>query len=207
LPKVRVKRRLIQPFHLSLESRIENHVCHNVLTPFVNPYFTTPQPVRRIQSVMALPYDIIVATVAATMAGNEFAVAAFIHPQLDRLGLETHAKAAASIARILGKIMPIWYALALALILGAVYEHRPLDHGPGLLIALSAALWIATILFTVTMLVPINNRIAGMNPEQPHPTWLQDRSRWDRLHRVRVALLVVAVMLLLTGLLQAASLT
>src|ERR1700733_11293573 len=28
LPKIRVKRRLIQPFHLSLESRIENHVRH-----------------------------------------------------------------------------------------------------------------------------------------------------------------------------------
>ena len=98
---------------------------------------------------MTPAYDIVAATVAATMAGNEFAVAAFIHPQLNR--------------------------------------HDPV--------------------FTITMLVPINNRIARMNPEQPHPTWLQDRSRWDRLHRIRVALLVVAVILLLTGLLQTASQT
>jgi uncharacterized membrane protein len=155
---------------------------------------------------MAFAYDLIVATVAATMAGNELAIAAFIHPQLDHLDPETHAKAAAPIARILGKIMPLWYALALALILGATYEHRPLTHGPGLLITLSAALWIATILFTVVLLVPINNRIARMNPEQPHPTWLQDRNRWDRLHRIRVVLLVIAVILLLAGLLQASCL-
>jgi uncharacterized membrane protein len=152
---------------------------------------------------MALAYDLVAATVAATMAGNEFAVAAFIHPQLNHLDPETHAKAVAPIARILGKIMPLWYALGLALMLGAAYEHRPLTHGPGLLITLSAALWTATILFTVTLLVPINNRIAGMNPGQPHPTWLQDRKRWDRLHRIRVVLLVIAVILLLTGLLQA----
>jgi uncharacterized membrane protein len=155
---------------------------------------------------MTLAYDIVVATVAALMVGNEFAVAAFIHPQLDRLDPGTHTKAAALIARILGKIMPFWYTLALALILGAAYEHRPLIHGPDLLITLSAALWITTILFTVTLLVPINNRIAGMNPEQPHPTWLQDRNRWDRLHRIRVVLLIIAVILLLTGLLQASCL-
>jgi uncharacterized membrane protein len=154
---------------------------------------------------MTLAYDVVAATVAATMAGNEFAVAAFIHPQLNHLDPETHAKAAGPIARILGKIMPLWYALALVLILGAAYEHRPLTHGPGLLITLSAVLWTATILFTITMLVPINNRIAGMNPKQPHPTWLQDRVRWDRLHRIRVALLVIAVILLLVGLLQAAT--
>jgi hypothetical protein len=53
----------------------------------VNPYFTTPQPVRRIQSVMALAYDIGVATVAATMAGNEFAMAAFIRLHCIRVAL------------------------------------------------------------------------------------------------------------------------
>src|SRR5438067_5648268 len=29
LPKVRIEWRLIQPFHLSLESRVKNHVCHS----------------------------------------------------------------------------------------------------------------------------------------------------------------------------------
>jgi hypothetical protein len=50
------------------------------------------------------------------------------------------------------------------------------------------------------MLVPINNRIATMDPEHPHPTWLQDRARWDRLHQIRVALLIIAVLFFLAGL-------
>jgi hypothetical protein len=96
--------------------------------------------------------------------------------------------------------MPLWYGLALLLILGAAFEHRPVSSGPGLFIALAAALWTATIVFTITMLVPINNRIAKMNPELPYDCWLQDRCRWDQLHQVRVLLLIMAFLLLLTGL-------
>jgi hypothetical protein len=151
---------------------------------------------------MTVFYDVVTATVAATMVGNEFAVAAFVHPQLRGFGDRTHAVVAARLAGSLGRAMPLWYGLALVLIAGAAYEHRPVWSGPGELIALAAALWAATIVFTVTSLVPINNRITRMNPEQPHPGWLEDRARWDRLHRIRVVLLVVAVVLLLMGLLS-----
>ncbi len=149
---------------------------------------------------MSIAYDVITATVAATMAGNELAVAAFVHPQLQKLPPPTHAQVAPPLAASLGKAMPLWYGLALALILGAVYEHRPIVSAPGLLILSAAILWIAIIVFTVTMLVPINNRIATMNPQQPYPTWLEDRCRWDKLHRIRVELLLLAVVLLIAGL-------
>ncbi len=149
---------------------------------------------------MATLYDIATATVAATMAGNELCVAAFVHPQLRRLSDSVHAQIAPPLASALGKAMPLWYGLALVLILGAVFEHRPMFSGAGLLIAFAAVLWAVTIVFSITMLVPINNRIARMNPHQPYPTWLQDRCRWDKLHRVRVELLIVAVLLLLAGL-------
>jgi uncharacterized membrane protein len=134
------------------------------------------------------------------MVGNEFGIAAFVHPPLLGLGDLTHARIAAQLARTLGGAMPFWYGLALLLILGATYEHRPISTGPGLLIASAAALWAATVVFTIAMLVPINNRIAKLNPEQPYPTWLQDRARWDHLHRIRVVLLIIALLLLLTGL-------
>jgi hypothetical protein len=75
------------------------------------------------------------------MAGNEFAVAAFVHPQLRRLADSVHAQTAALLAGVLGKAMPLWYALALVLILGAAFEHRPLSSGPGSFIALAAVLW------------------------------------------------------------------
>ena len=93
------------------------------------------------------------------------------------------------------------------LILGAAFEHRPLSSGPGLFIAMAAVLWAATIVFTLAMLVPINNRIAKMDPQHPYDCWLQDRSRWDHLHQVRVALLIMAFVLLLTGLFAGAAST
>jgi uncharacterized membrane protein len=149
---------------------------------------------------MTAAYDITTAAVTGLMAGNEFAVAAFIHPQLRKLGDSAHVQIAPRLAGVLGKAMPIWYGLALALILGAVFEHRPVSSGPGLFLALAAALWLAIILFTVTVLVPINNRIAKLDPEHPYDCWLQDRCRWDQLHQVRVILLIMAFLLLLTGL-------
>ena len=149
---------------------------------------------------MTIAYDITTAAVTGMMVGNELAITAFIHPQLRKLVPRTHAQAAAPIAAILGRVMPLWYGLALALIIGAAYEHRPISNGPGLLLVSAAALWAATIIFTITALVPINNRIAKMNTEQPYDGWLQDRLRWDRLHQIRVALLTTALLLLLTGL-------
>ena len=150
--------------------------------------------------IMAILYDIATATITATMVGNEFCVAVFVHPQLRKLNDSSHALIAQPLASALGKAMPLWYGLALALILGAAYEHRPITTGPGVLIALAAILWAISIVFSVTTLVPIKNRIAKMNPQQPYPTWLQDRCRWDKLHRIRVELLIVAVLVLLAGL-------
>ena len=154
---------------------------------------------------MNMAYDIATATVTGLMAGNEFAVAAFVHPQLHKLDQSVHAKTAAPLAGVLGKAMPFWYGIALLLILGAAFEHRPVSSSPGEFILLAAVLWAATIVFTIATLVPINNRIAKMNPEHPYDCWLQDRCRWDQLHQVRVALLIMAFVLLLTGLFAGAA--
>src|SRR3984885_15895325 len=123
---------------------------------------------------MTVAYDIATAAVAGMMVGNEFAVAAFVHPQLRRLDDRAHAPIAASLAGSLGKAMPLWYALALVLILGAAFEHRPISSGPGLFILLAAVLWAVIIVFTITMLVPLNNRIAKMDPVRPYDCWLRD---------------------------------
>jgi uncharacterized membrane protein len=149
-------------------------------------------------------YDLATAVVTGMMVGNEFAIAAFVHPQLQQLDDLTHARSARVLASSLGKFMPLWYGISLLLILGTAYEHRPLASGPGLLITLAAVLWAATIVFTISKLVPINSRIAKMDAERPHKTWLEDRAHWDRLHRIRVVLLTVSLVLLLTGLFQAA---
>ncbi|MBB5317451.1 DUF1772 domain-containing protein [Tunturibacter empetritectus] len=135
---------------------------------------------------MTIAYDIVTAAATAMMAGNEFAIAAFVHPQLGRLSSRTHAEAAAPMAAGLGKAMPFWYGIALLLLIGAAFEHRPISHGSGRLIAYAASLWAATIIFTVTLLVPINRRIAKMNAASPYDGWLDDRVRWDLLYSIRL---------------------
>jgi uncharacterized membrane protein len=153
---------------------------------------------------MSIAYDVLTAAITGTMVGNEFAVAAFVHPQIKKLGDDTHAHIAAPLASVLGKVMPFWYALTLVLILGAAFEHRPLSSGPSLFILLAAAILTLTIIFTLAMLVPLNNRIAEMDPDHPYDCWLRDRCRWDKLHQVRVILLAMTFLLLLTGLLAGA---
>ncbi|WP_433967500.1 DUF1772 domain-containing protein [Tunturiibacter gelidiferens] len=68
----------------------------------------------------------------------------------------------------------------------AAFEQSSNFTRPGMLIACAAFLSAATIIFTVTMLVPINNRTAKMNAARPYDGWLEDRARWDMLHRIRV---------------------
>lgn len=162
-------------------------------------------PLHRI--LMSIAYDVLAATVAGTPVGNEIAVAAFVHPQLHRMNGKAHAQAASVLASTLGRFMPYWYALALALTVGAAFEHRPMTDGTGLFIAVAAVLLAGAIVFTVAQLVPINNRIARMSPERPHATWLYDRCRWDEFHRTRVVILTMSLVLLLTGIIQSAIVT
>lgn len=58
------------------------------------------------------------------------------------------------LARSLGKLMPLWYALCLALLATAAYIHRHEEALISLLIAM--AVWIAVIVYTFSALVPIN---------------------------------------------------
>jgi uncharacterized membrane protein len=59
---------------------------------------------------------------------------------------------------------------------------------------------VGVIIFTVRVLVPINNRIASLNTAAPAPGWKQDHKKWDSLHRVRILLLLVALIALIYAL-------
>jgi len=58
--------------------------------------------------------------VAGLMVGSELAIAAFIHPTLDKLPDDAHLPAASAIARVMGTAMPFWYILTLLLTLAEV---------------------------------------------------------------------------------------
>src|SRR5213075_576128 len=103
-------------------------------------FYDAPGNCAASNTAMTAAYDIATATVVGLMAGNEFAVAAFVHPQFHKLGQSTHAQAAAPLAGVLGKAMPFWYGIALLVILGAAFEHRPVSGSPGLFLLLATIL-------------------------------------------------------------------
>jgi uncharacterized membrane protein len=90
--------------------------------------------------------------------------------------------------------MPDWYGLCLALVALESFLHR---HQAAVVPLLTATLiWAGVIVFTIGVLVPINNRIASLNTAAPAPGWKHDHKGWDSLHHVRIPLLAVAFLAL-----------
>ena len=85
------------------------------------------------------------------------------------------------------------------------FKHRRMlslrAAGPyiGRLLDASTGLFGLSIIFTLVGLVPINNRIACLDPSNPPANWLELRKRWDRLHLVRIIILLIALLLLALG--------
>jgi uncharacterized membrane protein len=135
--------------------------------------------------------DTITITLAGLMVGNELAVSAFVNPAVWKLDTGPQAQGLSLLARSLGRAMPIWYGVCLAFLALESFLRR---HQPAFVPLLTATLiWVAVIVFTITMLVPINNRIASLNTAALTPGWRQEHKRWDSLHRIRVVLLAGAL--------------
>ncbi|UCZ59635.1 DUF1772 domain-containing protein [Mycolicibacterium phocaicum] len=135
--------------------------------------------------------QILTVIVVGTLVGVEFGVAAFTHPILERLPDDGYRQARATGSRVLGTVMPFWYAAAAALLVADAI----LAPAPGAIAAV--VLMAAVMVLTLTTLVPINNRVAawaGAGPDDA-PTSRELAHRWDRLHWLRVGLLLVAFVL------------
>jgi uncharacterized membrane protein len=142
--------------------------------------------------------DTITITLAGVMVGNELAVSAFVNPAVWQLESGPQAQGLSILARSLGRVMPVWYGLCLALLALESFLHR---HQAALVPLLTATLiWAGVIVFTIGMLVPINDRIASLNTAAPAPGWKHDHKKWDSLHRIRILLLAVALFALIYAL-------
>ena len=142
--------------------------------------------------------NIITIALAGLMVGNELAVSAFFNPAAWRLESTPQAQALSILAGSLGRLMPVWYGLCLGLLGLELFLHR---HQPVLVPLLTATLiWMGVIIFTISALVPINNRIASLNTTALTPGWKEDHKKWDSLHRVRVLLLLAALLALIYAL-------
>jgi uncharacterized membrane protein len=151
------------------------------------------------EELMTEYLNVVAIIVAGLMVGSELAIAAFVHPTLDRLPENVHLPAASALARVLGRFMPFWYVLVFLLTLAEVYiQWRHVGRLP-VWIVTSAILWALAIVCTIAALVPINNRIASWEKVTPPADWKTFRSRWDLLHRWRVVLLTIAFAFLIVG--------
>lgn len=131
------------------------------------------------------------------LIGAEFAVSAFLNPVLEKLDVVTQAQAIPHFGRRLGRAMPSWYIACLLFLLLETITHR---HEPiVVLLGAAIAIWIAVIALSLLILVPINNRLVRMDADEFTKSAQRQLRRWDSLHRVRVLLLVVAMILFLAG--------
>jgi len=145
--------------------------------------------------------DIITTVCIGLMVGTEFAVSVFINPILQKLGAREELRAIRLFAAKLGAAMPFWYGASLLLLIAeAVLRHD--EHGFLLLIA-ACAIWIAVIVLTLVFLVPINNRLARIDPDAAAEPALKEHGQWDAMHRWRVATLTVAMICFLTAVMRA----
>jgi Domain of unknown function (DUF1772) len=140
---------------------------------------------------------VITTTVVGIMVGVEFAVAVFVRPILQRLPAGPSIEASADGGRVLGRVMPFWYIGSLILACGlaaAVSSGAATIAG-----AAGAALLAVSVIMSVTLLVPINNRSMGWTADDHPADWREQHQRWNRLHYARVAVIVAGFVLTLVA--------
>ncbi|MFD9618332.1 anthrone oxygenase family protein [Streptomyces virginiae] len=142
--------------------------------------------------------EVFTTVLVGVMVGVEFSVALVINPILNALPEDSGQLGRAHGGRLLGAVMPVWYITSLVLV--AVWAiagwHRP---GSGLVVT-AGALLIVSVVMSILLLVPINNRSKTWTPENRPEDWKEQSNRWDRFHYVRVAVIIAAFALLAAAL-------
>jgi uncharacterized membrane protein len=142
---------------------------------------------------------VVTVVVIGLLVGVEFSVAVFVNPIFDRLPGDAGLAARSDGGRVLGRVMPFWYSAAV--VLGVVWAVLAWG-GPGTVpVVVATALLVVAVVASVTLLVPINDRVKTWTAGTAPSDWRAQVERWDRLHHARVALLVGAFALVAVGLL------
>lgn len=141
---------------------------------------------------------VVTVVIVGLMVGVEFSVAFIMNRILDALPEDSGQLGHAHGGRMLGALMPFWYLGSLALSAAwAVAGWR--QHGTGLVVT-AAGLLIVSVVMSILLLVPINNRNRTWTPDNRPADWKQQLDRWGRYHYIRVAVIVAAFTLLVAAL-------
>lgn len=142
--------------------------------------------------------QVFTTVVVGVMVGVEFSVAFVMNPILNALPEDSGQLGHAHGGRILGAVMPVWYITSLALV--AIWAVAGWHHqGTGLVVT-AAALLILSVIMSILLLVPINNRGKTWTPDNRPGDWKQQLNHWNRFHYVRVAIIIAAFALLVAAL-------
>ena len=143
--------------------------------------------------------ETVAIVVAGTLTGSELAVAVFFHPRISRLDDAVHIRTAQTLAKVLGMVMPFWYALTFLLALALTLVVHATRSTPWWLALISTVLLALISVYSVLLPVPINNQVARWQPDSVPANWRDLRRRWDLLHALRVVFLVIALILLVAS--------
>ena len=142
--------------------------------------------------------EVVTTVVVGVMVGVEFSVAFIMNRILDALPEDSGQLGHAHGGRMLGALMPFWYIGSLVLV--AVWAITGWeDQGSGLVVT-AGALLIVSVIMSILLLVPINNRGKTWTPENRPADWKQQMNRWLLFHYVRVAVIITAFALLVAAL-------
>jgi uncharacterized membrane protein len=142
--------------------------------------------------------EVVTTVVVGLLVGVEFSVAFVVNPILNALPEDSSQLGHAHGGRMLGAVMPFWYIGSLVLV--GIWAVAGWDHdGAGLVVAAGALLALSVVM-SLLLLVPINNRNKTWNAGNRPADWKQQLNRWERFHYVRVAVIVAAFALLVTAL-------
>jgi uncharacterized membrane protein len=143
---------------------------------------------------------VVTTVVVGVMVGVEFSVPFFSNPILNALPGDNGLRGRTHGARLGGAVMPFWYITSLVLVgVWAIAGWNRPGTGP---VVTAGALLILSVIMSITLLVPINNRVKAWTADNRPEDWKEQLNRWDRYHYVRVAVIVAAFALLATALAQ-----
>ncbi|MFJ3769716.1 anthrone oxygenase family protein [Streptomyces sp. NPDC090082] len=142
--------------------------------------------------------EVITTVAVGLMVGVEFSVAFVMNPIFNALPDDSNQQAHSHGGRMLGAVMPFWYIGSLVLV--TVWAIAGWRQGGAGLVVTAGALLIVSVIMSILLLVPINNRGKTWTPENRPADWKEQMNRWERYHYARVGVIIAAFTLLVTAL-------
>ncbi|MFD8120391.1 anthrone oxygenase family protein [Streptomyces albidoflavus] len=134
--------------------------------------------------------QVFTTVIVGVMVGVEFCVAVFVNAIMNALPGDNGQLGRSHGGRLLGAVMPYWYFTSLGL--ATVWAVATWGEQGSALVVTAGGLLVVSVLMSVLVLVPINNRGKTWTPENRPADWEEQTRRWDRYHYLRVAVIVGA---------------